>query len=244
MVVLLSVVAIASGCAQEGSRRTNLTPQERPADSTASLVRLDAAVAEVNRTRTDLLRAPAAVTAAATALDAADEAAASGARSSARSARATVREAIPPAETALAATAQRAADYRSALQALQQAGAQVPASEDALAAVATAGEVEAAALGSFGHSARKLWPAYTALDKAQALWLERASAGWYRSDDEAADAYAVLVRPQRADLAAARTALREADAAWRPATERQRQALAAADSALDSLRTAGREPAG
>lgn len=80
MVVLLSVVGSAGGCAQGGDRRTELSPQERPAGSAEPLVRLDAAVADVNRTRTDLLRAPAAMTAAATALDAADEAASSGAR--------------------------------------------------------------------------------------------------------------------------------------------------------------------
>ncbi len=237
MVVLLSALGSAGGCAQEGTRRTDLTPEERPAGPAQSLQRLDAAVAEVNRTRAELLRAPAAVVAAATALDAADSASATGARSAARTARATARTAVPPAEATLAATAQQAARYRAALQVLQQAGTALPApAQDALGPVVAAGEGEAAALESFGTSAGRAWPAYAALDKAQALWLERAGAGWYRSDDEAADAYAVLVRPQRAALSAARTALREADAARRPATERQRQALAAADEALGSLR--------
>lgn len=135
------------------------------------------------------------------------------------------------------AIAARTAGYLTALQALQQAGAELPApATDVLASVAAAGEAEAAAVESFGASAREAWPVYAALDRAQALWLERTSAGWYRSDDEAADAYAVLVRPQRNALSAARTALRQADAARRPATERQRQALAAADEALGSLR--------
>lgn len=80
------------------------------------------------------------------------------------------------------------------------------------------------------------WPAYLALDEAQSTWVERASAGWYRSQAEAAGAYAVLVRPQRAALDSARQRLRAADAARRTATERQTAALAAADRALDGLR--------
>lgn len=237
--MLVVVLAAATGCARQSSPGTTLTPGERRSDPAQSLVGLDSAVAEINRTRSDLLKGAAAVTAAATALDAADEASASGARDRARTARATVRSSVPAAEAAIAAGQQRAADYRAALQALQQARSALPPDVmQALAAVSAAGEAEAAALEDFGASARRAWPAYAALDDVQARWLERVGAGWYRSEDEAADAYAVLVRPQREALIAARKTLRRADEARRPATERLRQALASADAELEPLRAA------
>ena len=81
-----------------------------------------------------------------------------------------------------------------------------------------------------------MWPAFAALSQAQSTWLDRASAGWYRTTAEAAGAYAVLRRPVVPRLEQARTDLARADTARRPATERMRAALRTADAALASLR--------
>ncbi len=224
------------GCA--GQRTTTLDQASPlPDPSGPTLSRLDAAVAGVDSTRTQLLAAPAAVTAAATALDTADAASAEGARAAARAARNAVRDVVPAATAALDALPQQAAEYETALAALALAAEPLESAQKAaLENVVTAGRAEATAIMAFGLTARNAWPAYTALDKAEALWLERATAGWYRTESEAADAYTVLLRPQRAALDRARAALREADAGRRPATDRQRQALTAADAALAPLR--------
>jgi len=201
------------------------------------LSRLGETVAAVDRGRTELLAGPAAVITAATALDEADEASATGARAAARAARDPARSAVPAAAAAVAALPEQVAAYQAALGALSAAAAPLePAQQAALGEVVAAGQGEADAVEAFGVAAGRAWPAYTALDKAQSSWLERATAGWYRSESEAADAYAVFVRPQRAALDSARAALGAADAARRLATDRQREALTAADAALAPLR--------
>jgi hypothetical protein len=228
-------VLLLAGCADQATTLDSASPQPDPSGPTLS--RLGEAVAGVDSTRTQLLAAPAAVITAATALDTADAASAEGARAAARGARNAVRSAVPAATTALDALPQQSATYQSALATLSEAAAPLePAQKAALEDVVTAGKAEAGAIEAFGLAARDAWPAYSALDKAGALWLERATAGWYRTDSEAADAYTVLLRPQRAALDRARAALRAADAERRTATDRQRQALIAADAALAPLR--------
>ena len=89
---------------------------------------------------------------------------------------------------------------------------------------------------------RTAWPAYDALDAVQARWLDRAQSGWYRDQQEAANAYTVLADDVRPKLQQARTLLRRVDAARRPISERQRAALAAADEALAPLRSPAPSP--
>lgn len=209
------------------------------------LTALDAAVADVDAARTALLAAPAAVVAAATALDAADEASATGDRDRAAEARATARAAVRRLEAAFATYTNQLAAYRSTLGTLTAAAAPLdPAQREALAALVAAGEQEATALAVFGEGAQEAWSGYAALDGAQSTWLDRASAGWFRSDAEAAGGYAVLRRPLTGQVDAARAWLAEADAVRRPATERVRAALAAANRALQSLRAPAGTPPG
>lgn len=201
------------------------------------LDRLDAAVLAVNATRTAALAGPETVTGAATALDGADEACATGQRELAADARRAARAAVAPVTGALTALPEQVAAHRAALVELAAAAEPLDdAQEAALADAAAAGEAEAAALAAFGAAAAGLWPSYAALDDVQSTWLDRASAGWFRDQREAANAYAVLRTPVLPALEQARAELVRADAARRPATERMRAALAGADRALDALR--------
>ena len=201
------------------------------------LTSLDQAVELVNAARRAALLVPDAVTEGATALDGADEACATGQAALARQARARARDAVPAATRALSALPQQLSAYRTALAALTPAAAALEADQQAaLAAVRAAGEAEAAALEAFGTATEVLWPAYAALDEVQSTWLDRRTAGWYRSQREAADAYVVLRKPGLAALEQARADLAAADATRRPPTERMRSALTAADAALDGLR--------
>lgn len=225
-------LALLVGC--EGPTRTIRVPVGPTAEQLATL---DAAVAAVNGTRAALLAGPGVVTDAATALDGADEAAATGQRRLTQQARSTARPAVEKVAPALDALRAQADAYRAALSDLQAAAEPLePAQQDALRRAVTAGEQEASALAAFGDEARRLWPAYAALDEAQSTWLNRTSASWYRSAREAADAYAVARKPVLPALEQARTALQQADAARRPATDRMRSALSAADTALARLR--------
>lgn len=211
--------------------------QGQPPAVTAAL---DRAVGGLDAARTELLQAPAAVVTAAMALDAADEASATGSARTARAARGPARGAVDDARAAVASLPDRVRAYRAALSALERAAAPLAADqEQALATVVIQGEAEVAATEAFAVAAGKALPAYARLDEAQARWVERASAGWYRDAQEAAGAYAVLVRPQQAALQAARDGLGAADEARRAATDRQRAALSAADAALAPLRAAG-----
>ncbi len=203
----------------------------------ADLTRLDAVVVAVNRTRAALLEAAGVVPAAATALDAADQACLTGSTALAGEARRPARAAAAQIPAALTTLAEQVVAYLAALRELEQAAASLdPAQRDVLTQAAVAGEQEATALAGFGEAAQEAWPAYAALDEVQSTWLDRASAGWYRTAAEAAGGYVVLRRPQLAELEQARTALQQADAARRPPTERVRAALQRADAALEGLR--------
>lgn len=201
------------------------------------LDRLGAAVAAVNSSRSAALAGPDTITGAATALDGADEASATGQRALAADARRAARAAVAPAAAAIADLPQQTAGYRTALAELAGAAEPLePQQQAALAEVTAAGEAEAAALAAFGQAAAGLWPSYAALNDVQSTWLDRASAGWYRTQREAAAAYVVLRKPVLPELERARAALAQADGARRPATERMRGALSAADRALEGLR--------
>jgi hypothetical protein len=225
---------VLSAC---GSAPTPVDVPTGQAQPQPQLAALDAAVAEVDRSRAALLGAPAAVTAAATALDAADEACTTGDRGRAAAARRPARQAVAAVGPALDAAPGQAQAYRAALDGLERAGSGLePAQRDAVAAAAAAGRDEATAAAASTAAARAAWPAFAALSTVQSTWLDRVSAGWYRTQAEAADAYVVLRRPELARVVQARRALGTADAGRRPATERAREALRAADAALAPLR--------
>lgn len=216
------------------------TPVAPTGPHPGALVRLDAVVAELDRTRAAVLAGPGAVTAAATALDGADEASATGNRELAAGARASARAAVTRVAPALAAAAGELAAYRASLAALAPVAQRLqPAQEQLLAAAALAGEREAVAHETLARTAREVWPAFVRLDEVQALWLERAAKGWYRDRAEAAAAYAVLRDPVGADVEQARARLAMADQARRAATEQMGGALRTADTALAPLRSAG-----
>ena len=203
----------------------------------AEAARLDAAVAAVNATRTAALASADRLVEAATALDGADEACATGQRELAAEARRTARNAVTPVAEALATLPQQVEAYGAALDELTAAAEPLDdAQRSALAEATSAGQAETQALLAFGRAAAGLWPSYADLDALQSTWLDRASAGWFRTQREAAAAYVVLRKPGLPELEAARSALARADAARRPATDRMRQALAGADRALDGLR--------
>lgn len=249
--VAAAALAVPAGCA--GSQPPGTQPsgtqqrEDRGAQPPArrgvpveAAARLDAAVAAVDGARSALLGLPTAVVTAALALDAADEAGGTGLAPAMTTARRPLGQALPAARAALAGVPAPTRAYRTALRQLAAAAAPLDeAQRSALAQVVALGETEALAVEAFAGDARGAWPAYAALDAAQRTWLERVSAGWFRTDAEAAGAYGVLVRPQQAALSDARAALGRADAGRRQASERQRAALSAADRALDGLRAPG-----
>lgn len=199
--------------------------------------RLDTAVADLDAARAALLAAPDAVVAAATALDAADAVSETGDHDQARQARTAARPAVTRVAGAFATIENQVEAYRSTLRTLQEASAPLEQRQrQALMAATTAGEQEAAALAAFLEQARAAWPGYAALDRVQSTWLDRASAGWYRTTAEAAGGYVVLRLPVQQELDADRATLARADRARRPATQRMRTALAEANRALDLLR--------
>jgi hypothetical protein len=131
--------------------------------------------------------------------------------------------------------------YQRALSALAAAEKQATSltgpQRTALDAVIAGGQAENRAADAFRVAGKTAWPAYQQLDAAQSLWLDRRLGGWYRNVEEAAGGYAVLTRDDRPALERARTLLERVDTARRPISDRERQALAAADAALSSLRS-------
>lgn len=212
-----------------------------PADD--GLADLDAAVATVDRSRTAVLDVPTTAVPVLMAFDDADAAAARGDRAAATSARAAAGTGRVAAEQALAGLDDRVAEYRAALAELDDA-AQAARPLDgeqrtALATVAAGGKNEAAAVEASAAAVRAAWPAYDDLAAALDTWLERARAGWYRTTQESAGGYAVLVAPGRPALEHARVALTEAERRRTVEVDAQSARLADADAALASLRTPG-----
>jgi len=212
-------------------------------DRDTGLSRLSSAITGFDRARRAVLAATGDVVTAAEALDAADEACAAGALTAASTARTAARAALPRGRIALAGLPIRLAGYTAALTRLAEAERAAtrlgPAQRSALDAVVTGGQAENDAAEAFGVAGRTAWPAYAALDAAQSTWLDRRLAGWYRDQQEAADAYAVLVRDGRPALERARTLLARVDRARQPISERERAAVDAADAALAPLRSPG-----
>jgi hypothetical protein len=177
---------------------------------------------------------------AATALDQTDMVCLRGDGSAARVSR---RKAAPLAAEAGAALGRirpQVASYRTALLALSAAsGAVTGQAAAALTQVVTSGQQEATALDRFRGEAAAVWPSYRRLEGQEGLWITRALTPWYRSAQEGASAYSVLVENDRSTLNAARTRLGTASSAVTAPIEAQASSLQAADSALASVRGKG-----
>ena len=202
----------------------------------ATVAALDAAVTGLNGSRRVVLADAALLSAAAAALDEADSVAATGVLAPTRVAMAAVTQGAPEAAARLKG---EVLAYVRALGALRQAVASPSLSStvtDSVTALVVAGETEAAAAGRFAATAER-WPTYEALASAQRLWVTRRAAGWYRSETEAGQAYAVLTGTLRADLDTLRPAVAAADDAQARASGTVATAITTAASALDTLRT-------
>jgi hypothetical protein len=128
-------------------------------------------------------------------------------------------------------------EYRRALAALSKASPAVSgAQRTALADVVRDGRAEADAIEVYLRGLNAAWPRYDALSADEDVWSQHATAGWYRTRQEAADAYAVLVRSKRAALDAARARLAQETTRVSAPISAQSATLAAANRALRSLR--------
>lgn len=194
-------------------------------------------MAGVTATRGALVKAVDANQAAATQLDRTDALCATGAGVAARAA---FRASLPLTRAArlgrigmLAAVA----EYRRALQQLAAAAPAVAASaRPALQAAVRDGGAEAVAVEAYRRQLSAAWPSYDALSADEDVWSSHAVSGWYRSQQEAANAYAVQVSDKRTALDAARRRLAAAAAEVAGPIDRQSRTLAAANQALQPLR--------
>jgi hypothetical protein len=210
------------------------------ADGPGPLDALNTAVHAVGEQRIALLAGLSAVGRGATALDQTDLACLTGEGPPART---SLRRTAPLANAvpdALGRLTSELASYRTALLALGSASTAVSGdARTALQAVVTTGEGEAAALERFRVVAVSVWPLYRRLAGQEGLWVKRAVTPWYRSAQEGAAAYTVLVDKDRDALNAARTRLGTATSAVGRDIDAQAASLAAADAALASVRAKG-----
>lgn len=212
-------------------------PQPQPQPTGGGLTRLDLAVRAVSADRASVLAGVDAVQKAASSLDLTDEVCASGKGVAARTAYRAAEPLTRRARVALSALSRLVTGYRTSLRSLAQASVSVEgAARDALAAVVRDGQVEATAVERFRAEAAAVWPQYEQLGADADLWITRAVTPWYRTDQEAASAYAVLVGDTRPALEQARVRLGAAAAAVRVPSLTQSATLAAADQALAGLR--------
>lgn len=217
---LLAAGVLATGCAGGGSRprprdgQTARTPIVDPPPSSATLT--DARLA-FESARAAALRSAAAFGPGAAALDAVDAAAVRGDLEVARRG---VAASARPATTAAAAKRalpRQAESYASAARGLGRAArlpVLSPPQAVALRDLAAAASMEVAALQGLAASQATGWSAYSDLQQAQALWLQRATDGFYPdqrtqaySPAVAGNAYTVLVNPSRGALDRERIAL-------------------------------------
>ncbi|MFN2537460.1 MAG: hypothetical protein ABR549_04810 [Mycobacteriales bacterium] len=183
-----------------------------------------------------MLRAVEAVQAGARALDATDAICAQGHGIAARSRQRTGASDVTRARTGVQNLPTLVTNYRAALSSLDKARTAVSGTaRSALENVVRDGQREAKAVAQFQAVVRSAWQQYVSLDGQERLWIKRAVTPWYRTDKEAADAYAVLVQPGRHFLVVARTQLARASAALQTPTAVQSATLAAANRALATL---------
>lgn len=187
-----------------------------------------------------MLSAVEAIERAATQIDTTDELSAAG---KGQPARASFRTSLPMMRTArqgLTRFGELITSYSTALDRLRDAsrtGLVRPAESSALQAAVRDGRKEAAALEGFRGTLSAVWPVYGRLAADEDVWTSHAVSGWYRNAKEAAAAYAVLVRPRRTALQAARSRLAAAANGLEAPTQQQAATLKLADKALDRLRT-------
>jgi len=106
-----------------------------------------------------------------------------------------------------------------------------------LGTVVAEGRREISVTRSLANAVRVALPVYGELGAQIDEWLRRARAGWYRSQTEAANAYAVLVGGVRSRLDAAQTAVTTADGARVAAVTRTTTAINIARRSLSPLTT-------
>jgi hypothetical protein len=126
--------------------------------------------------------------------------------------------------------------YQGALDRLDAALApsEISARESAaVRQVLIVGRARADADESFVRSSEVAWPVYAMFAGRQALWFDRASTGWYRSQPEAAAAYAVIAQPIRQAVDRASRVFAAADRARRDATAEFAATLAAVRPLLE-----------
>jgi hypothetical protein len=197
------------------------------------LDKLSMAITGVGAARTAVLSAVQDVEDGAEALDATDAICVTGRGVAARASYRKGQAAYGKAGPALRNLQATVSNYRAALRSLDgNRSAVTGAANTALAAVVRDGGTEATAVAGFASAVGKLWPQYVNLEGQEKVWITRAVTPWYRTDQEAANAYAVLVGSARNFLEVARTRLMNASAALRTATSVASATLAQADAAL------------
>lgn len=248
------VLVAGGGCA-------NRSDPVASAPTTSRLTGLDSAIAALTAARTALLADVDAVQRGATAIDDTDAACAAGRGVAARTQRREATPVVQKGRAAVAALGRDVAAYTEALRRLTtllgtagatatdptRSGAATPAADlvealsapqrQALERVADDGLAEAQAMSGFRAGAGGAWPAYERLLGIEDTWITRAVTPWYRTAEEGANAYAVLVEPVRPAVDRARTSLARAAAEVQAPSAAQSATLAAADAALAALRT-------
>jgi hypothetical protein len=220
--------AAAAALVQLAGCAAGREPAPSPSPVSTTLDALGAAIRAVNRTRQAVLDDAAGLVAAARAVDEGDEAAARGDRRTAIRLRPSIDLAVRTRDAADRRIQAGIAAYGKAVEALDAVGGAPDLAAEhraALAAVVRTARLETAADTRFATAVRSAWPAYATIHERFRTWTTRATAGWYRNDREAADAYAVLVSDHRSRLEAARTAFQQADAARTRATDSTSRAI-------------------
>lgn len=211
-VALAVVAALAAAACSDGA-----TPAPTESVQIApSLDALDDAITAVNAGRAAVLRHVATVITALERRDELDDLAAAGERTSARSA-------DPASDESYARVAASTRDLGPALEEFQRGLGQLAAAAASpeldtaqrrlLGTAIAHGRAEVAATRAFATQVRAALPAYDELGVRVDEWLRRARAGWYRDQQEAANAYVVLLGDVRERLEAARGAVAHADSA-------------------------------
>ena len=227
------LLALLAGC-------SGGTDPQPPAVGPNPLAPLTAAISNVNAQRLQVLGAVDAVQRAATALDDVDAVCSTGQGPEARDALRKAKPLVEEARRQLVGLPAATARYRGGLGALGRQRVLVSGDGRAgVQAVVRDGRAEADAVARFQTTVTSLWPAYEQLLQLEDTWVTRAVTPWYRSDQEAAAAYTVLVDDSRARLEAARDQLAAVATAAVAASSTQSATLQAANSALDASPTPG-----
>lgn len=238
LIALLS--ALAAGPALVGCNGDGAGPAPTTASAGPSLDDLGAAIDLVNDGRATVLERVRAVIGGLERRDAVDAVAADGDRTAAR-------QLDEAADVVYARTAPALNDVGLAIEAFQSglddlaraavSGELDTAQRRLLGTVVAEGRAEISRTRALAAAVRAALPTYDLLGADLDEWLRRARAGWYRTQREAADAYAVLTADVRDALLAGREGVNVADAARVDAVVRTTRALQVARRALAPLTT-------